>query len=64
MVAMERPVSMNSESVRDEKVHILKHVAPLQLEDLVIGQYGRDLEGKHKAYREENDVKHEYVFSL
>jgi glucose-6-phosphate 1-dehydrogenase len=61
LVAMERPLSMNSESIRDEKVYILKHVAPLKLEDIVVGQYGRDADGVHKAYREEEDVKHDSI---
>lgn len=39
LVAMEDPASMESKAVRDEKVRVLKSIAPAGLENLVVGQY-------------------------
>jgi glucose-6-phosphate 1-dehydrogenase len=61
LVAMDRPVSMSSEHVRDEKVQILKHILPLRKQDLVIGQYVSDDAKIHKSYRQERDINPEYV---
>jgi glucose-6-phosphate 1-dehydrogenase len=38
-LAMEPPAQMDSESVRDEKVKVLKAVAPLEANDVVRGQF-------------------------
>jgi glucose-6-phosphate 1-dehydrogenase len=53
VVAMESPVDMEPDSIRDEKVKVLASVAPLEPDDVVYGQYTasaeipgyRDLEG-------------------
>jgi len=48
LFAMEPPVSMGAEDVRDEKVKVLRCVEDLRLEDLVIGQYkGREIKGHY-----------------
>ena len=47
-LAMEAPVGLDSESVRDEKVKVLKAMAPVDEQDLVRGQFG--------GYRNENGV--------
>ena len=47
-LAMEPPVRTDSESVRDEKVKVLKAIAPLDPKDLVRGQF--------KGYRSEKGV--------
>mgnify|MGYP003586379953 CR=1 FL=1 len=39
LVAMEEPAAMDSKSVRDGKVQVLRATAPLALEHLVVGQY-------------------------
>ncbi|VDM39727.1 unnamed protein product [Toxocara canis] len=39
LVAMEKPASLNAEDIRDEKVKVLKSIEPLQLDDVVLGQY-------------------------
>lgn len=39
LVAMEEPSSLAAEDVRDEKVKVLRAVAPLEPEDVVLGQY-------------------------
>jgi glucose-6-phosphate 1-dehydrogenase len=39
LVAMEPPAGLKAATVRNEKVRVLKAIAPLSSEDLVIGQY-------------------------
>jgi len=62
LICMEAPVDLKPESVRDEKVKVLKSLrlfdeAPNQ-SHIVVGQYGRGLVGEHEAaaYREEAKV--------
>ncbi|XP_068599618.1 glucose-6-phosphate 1-dehydrogenase-like [Brachionichthys hirsutus] len=45
LVAMEKPASTSSDDVRDEKVKVLKCIAPLAMSDVVLGQYVGDPEG-------------------
>jgi len=47
-LAMEPPVGMDSESVRDEKVKVLKAIPPIDEKNLVRGQF--------RGYRDENGV--------
>jgi glucose-6-phosphate 1-dehydrogenase len=47
-LAMEQPARLDSESFRDEKVKVLKAIAPIAENDLVRGQF--------RGYREENGV--------
>jgi glucose-6-phosphate 1-dehydrogenase len=47
-LAMEPPVRLESEAVRDEKVKVLKAIPPLQVTDVVRGQFS--------GYRRENGV--------
>ena len=56
LVAMEPPVSLNAESIRDEKVKVLEAIRPI--EKIVRGQYGAGyVDGEPaKAYREEENV--------
>ena len=42
LVAMEPPVSLSAEDVRDEKTKVLRAVRPLRIEDVVLGQYAGD----------------------
>jgi glucose-6-phosphate 1-dehydrogenase len=62
LTAMEPPVSMDAESVRDEKVKVLKAIQPLRLDgpdpDVARAQYGDGLiAGKPvQAYLREKDV--------
>ncbi|CAF2705458.1 unnamed protein product [Rotaria sp. Silwood2] len=39
IVAMEKPRSTTGEDIRDEKVKVLRCIAPIKLENVVIGQY-------------------------
>jgi glucose-6-phosphate 1-dehydrogenase len=56
LLSMERPVRFDAQAVRDEKVRLLRCVAPAALEDVVIGQYAAGEGGTHPAYRQENGV--------
>lgn len=47
-LAMEPPVRIDSESIRDEKVKVLKAIPPIAAKDLVRGQF--------RGYRNENGV--------
>ncbi|XP_067095675.1 glucose-6-phosphate 1-dehydrogenase-like isoform X2 [Osmerus mordax] len=49
LVAMEKPVSTSSDDVRDEKVKVLKCIAPVSLSDVVLGQYVGDPGGVGEA---------------
>lgn len=42
LVAMEPPVSLAAEDVRDEKVKVLKCMPPVELKNTVLGQYTAD----------------------
>ncbi|URE28542.1 glucose-6-phosphate 1-dehydrogenase [Musa troglodytarum] len=39
LVAMEKPVSLYPEHIRDEKVKVLQSVIPIKFEEVVLGQY-------------------------
>ncbi|XP_060930243.1 glucose-6-phosphate 1-dehydrogenase-like isoform X2 [Limanda limanda] len=46
LVAMEKPASTSPDDVRDEKVKVLKSIAPVAMSDVVLGQYVGDPEGE------------------
>jgi glucose-6-phosphate 1-dehydrogenase len=58
LIAMEQPVSLQARDVRDEKVKVLRSIPPLELEDLVLGQYTSGTAGgrTHPGYLEESGV--------
>eukprot|EP01114_Cavostelium_apophysatum_P022865 TRINITY_DN841_c0_g1_i4.p1 TRINITY_DN841_c0_g1~~TRINITY_DN841_c0_g1_i4.p1 ORF type:complete len:550 (-),score=167.59 TRINITY_DN841_c0_g1_i4:90-1739(-) len=56
LTAMEPPVALSAEDIRDEKVKVLRACRPIVKEDLVIGQYGRDPEGKIESYLDDPTV--------
>lgn len=62
LVAMEPPVNLSADSVRDEKVKVLESVRPFTEEDfgkvILRGQYGKGFIGGESVpgYREEKDV--------
>ena len=58
LIAMEPPVTLDTESIRDEKVKVLRSLK-VKPEDVVRGQYGRSASGDIKAYREEDRVSPE-----
>lgn len=58
LIAMEQPVSLQARDVRDEKVKLLRSIAPVKLEDMVLGQYGPGVwKGKNRpGYRQEESI--------
>ncbi|KAK3755019.1 hypothetical protein QZH41_011068, partial [Actinostola sp. cb2023] len=54
LIAMEKPATIHSEDLRNEKVKVLKCMQPIKLSDTVLGQYSGnpDMEG---------DAKYSYV---
>ncbi len=55
LIAMELPASYDSHDIRNEKVKVLKCIAPPELKDVRLGQYiGND--SGHPGYRDENGV--------
>ncbi|GAB2256864.1 hypothetical protein Droror1_Dr00022923 [Drosera rotundifolia] len=49
LFAMETPVSLDAEDIRNEKVKVLRSMRPLQLEDVIVGQYKGHTKGP-KSY--------------
>ncbi|XP_002984807.2 glucose-6-phosphate 1-dehydrogenase 3, chloroplastic [Selaginella moellendorffii] len=45
LFAMEPPVSLDAEDIRNEKVKVLRSMRKLQLEDVVVGQYKSHIKG-------------------
>ncbi|KAJ3343221.1 Glucose-6-phosphate 1-dehydrogenase [Gonapodya sp. JEL0774] len=56
LVAMEKPVSLNAEDVRDEKVRVLKYINPLTIDDILIGQYVKSADGTKPGYKDDKTV--------
>ena len=56
LLTMERPVSFDAEAVRDEKVKVLKCMAPIDVNNILIGQYGRSEDGTKPAYLDDETV--------
>lgn len=61
LVAMEPPVSLNADDVRDEKVKVLKCVPPIERSNVILGQYGADPNGKEPSYLEDDTVPNDSV---
>lgn len=57
LIAMEQPVSLSAEDVRDEKVKVLRCINPLDSNNLVIGQYKATKDGKIPAYNADPTVE-------
>lgn len=51
LVAMETPSSKNSEDIRNEKVKALRCIPEIKVEDIVLGQYEGDPDGKTEDER-------------
>ncbi|KAE8075514.1 hypothetical protein FH972_014223 [Carpinus fangiana] len=45
LFSMDTPVSLDAEDIRNEKVKVLRSMKPVQLEDVVVGQYKGDCDG-------------------
>ncbi|XP_078435166.1 glucose-6-phosphate 1-dehydrogenase, chloroplastic-like [Wolffia australiana] len=63
LFAMETPVSMDAEDIRNEKVKVLRSMKPLQLENVVVGQYKSHSKGgiKYPAYTDDVTVPKDSV---
>lgn len=61
IVAMEAPLSLSAEDVRDEKVRLLRAITPITVADTVIGQYTADPNGKEPGYLDDPDVPNDSV---
>ncbi|XP_047510149.1 glucose-6-phosphate 1-dehydrogenase [Pieris napi] len=46
LVAMEKPVTLNPNDIRDEKVKVLRHIKPIELNDILVGQYVGNSNGR------------------
>ncbi|MQL73178.1 hypothetical protein Taro_005547 [Colocasia esculenta] len=58
LFAMETPVSLDAEDIRNEKVKVLRSMKPLQLDNVVIGQYKGHIRGgiTFPAYTDDKTV--------
>ncbi|KAF9349273.1 Glucose-6-phosphate 1-dehydrogenase [Mortierella sp. AD094] len=56
LVAMEPPVSLGAEDVRDEKVKVLRFIPPIAKDDVLLGQYGKSEDGKEPGYLDDKTV--------
>jgi glucose-6-phosphate 1-dehydrogenase len=56
IVAMEKPVTLDAEDVRNEKVKVLRAISPLTLEKVLVGQYCGSADGKEAGYLEDPTV--------
>jgi len=61
IVGMEPPISLSAEDVRDEKVRLLRTIAPITVADTVIGQYTADPAGKEPGYLDDKGVPKDSV---
>ncbi|ATZ46354.1 Bczwf1 [Botrytis cinerea B05.10] len=56
LLAMERPISFSAEDVRDEKVRVLRAIPAIEPKNVIIGQYGKSLDGNKPSYKEDDTV--------
>ncbi|KAG0268192.1 Glucose-6-phosphate 1-dehydrogenase [Actinomortierella ambigua] len=56
LIAMEPPVSLKAEDVRDEKVKVLRFIPPIAKEDILLGQYGKSEDGTKPGYLDDKTV--------
>ncbi|KAI9216047.1 glucose-6-phosphate dehydrogenase [Blastocladiella britannica] len=56
LVAMERPVSLDADDVRNEKVKVLRSMRPLTLKDMKLGQYAASADGSKPGYLDDATV--------
>ncbi|KAI8841352.1 glucose-6-phosphate dehydrogenase [Chytridium lagenaria] len=56
IVAMEKPVSLDAEDVRNEKVKVLRCIKPLTVDDVCLGQYTASPDGREPGYLDDPTV--------
>ncbi|XP_062009248.1 glucose-6-phosphate 1-dehydrogenase, chloroplastic-like [Rosa rugosa] len=61
LFAMDTPVSLDAEDIRNEKVKVLRSIKPVELKDVVVGQYKRHCEGNlcYPAYTDDPTVSND-----
>ncbi|MCJ1330952.1 Glucose-6-phosphate 1-dehydrogenase [Thelotrema lepadinum] len=59
LLTMERPISFSAEDVRDEKVRVLRGMPAIEPKNVIIGQYGKSLDGMKPGYKEDDTVPKE-----
>ncbi|RUO96933.1 glucose-6-phosphate dehydrogenase X-linked, partial [Jimgerdemannia flammicorona] len=57
LIAMERPISLDAEAIRDEKVKVLRCIPPIVSKDALLGQYGKSEDGTKPGYLEDDTLK-------
>lgn len=56
VLAMEKPCSLDSEDIRDEKVRVLRTVPPIDMKDVLVGQYVGSDDGSKPGYKDDDTV--------
>jgi glucose-6-phosphate 1-dehydrogenase len=56
---MERPISFGPEDIRDEKVRVLRATQVIEPKNVIIGQYGKSVDGSKPSYKEDDTVPKE-----
>lgn len=56
LLTMAKPASFAPEDVRDEKVKVLKSIAPIDLTKMVLGQYDKSEDGTKPSYLDDKTV--------
>jgi len=56
LTAMERPKALTADAIRDEKVHVLRSVRPIDPNNVVLGQYIRGPNGEGESYLDDPTV--------
>ena len=53
---MEWPFSFGSEDIRDEKVKALRYIPPIDIKEVLLGQYVASKDGKNPGYLDDETV--------
>ncbi|KAF1813112.1 glucose-6-phosphate 1-dehydrogenase [Eremomyces bilateralis CBS 781.70] len=56
LITMERPISFSAEDIRDEKVRVLRAMPSIEPKNVIIGQYGKSLDGSKMSYKDDESV--------
>jgi len=56
-LAMEKPVSLDAENVRDEKVKVLRCIRPVADDEVLVGQYVKSESGDRPGYKDDEGVR-------
>jgi glucose-6-phosphate 1-dehydrogenase len=56
IVAMEKPVTLDAEDIRNEKVKVLRAIPPLTVDQVLLGQYSASADGKEPGYLDDSTV--------